>query len=161
MAEAFGFDLSPPNTILSDFPDRIIDQYRERQFEVAVGDQDEDLRLVLSLEREIATLAGRDLSENGAWFTIMGTPPLRRVFEAALGLPPQTGAIDVDKQLDIFRDKSIKYFGVADPRAFADPDLQEGLTRRFLLQADLQSAAQGSVRGSVALTLLSSQPSLL
>lgn len=160
MAEAFGFDRTPPNTVLSSFADRIVSQFKSREFEVAVGAQDQDMRLALSLEREISTLAERKLSENGAWFTVMGTPPLRRVFETALGLPAATGAIDVDKQLEIFRDKSLKTFGVTNPSDFANADLQDDLVRRFLLRADLDAAAQGTIRGSVALSLLSTQASL-
>ena len=53
MSEAFGFDLTPPKTVISSFPDDIIDQYKVRQFEFAVGEQDEDMRLALGLEREI------------------------------------------------------------------------------------------------------------
>jgi hypothetical protein len=157
MAEAFGFDRSPPNIVLADFANRIIDQFRSRQFEVAVGDQDQDLRLALSLEREMSALSDRKLSERGAWFTIMGTPPLRRIFETALGLPPATGAIDIDKQLEIFRDKSLKSFGTSNPSDFSDPDRQEDLIRRFLLRSDLAGFSSGTVKGSVALSLLSAQ----
>lgn len=156
MAEAFGFDLSPPNTVLSDFADKIVSQFRDRQFEVAVGAQDENLRLALGLERELSNLAARDLSQDAAWYTIMGTPPLRHVFETALGLPAAAGAIDVDKQLDIFREKSKKYFGTSDPLAFTDPDHREELTRRFLVRADLGTASAATSSGATALTLLSS-----
>lgn len=157
MAEAFGFDRSPSNIVLADFADRIVAQFRSREFEVAVGNQNQDLRLALSLEREMSALSDRKLSERGAWFTIMGTPPLRRIFETALGLPPATGAIDIDKQLEIFRDKSLKSFGTSDPSDFSDPDRQEVLIRRFLLRSDLASFTQGTVKGSVALSLLSAQ----
>lgn len=160
LSEAFGFDRSPPNTLLGGFADRIVQQFKTREFEVAVGTQNQNLRLALSLERELSTLAERDLSESGAWFTVMGTPPLRRVFETALGLPAATGAIDVDKQLEIFRDKSLKNFGVSNPADFTDTERREDLVRRFLLRADLDSAAQGTVRGSVALSLLSGQARL-
>lgn len=160
LAEAFGFDLSPPNTVLSDFADRIVDQFRTRQFEVAVGNRDESLRLAMSFERDMTDLAERNLSEDAAWFTIMGTPPIRRVFETALGLPPQVGAIDIDRQLEIFRDKTLRSFGTSDPTDFTDPKMREELLRKFLLRNELASSFQGSVRGSVALSLLSAQPSL-
>lgn len=160
MAKAFAFDLSPPNTAISDFPDEIIESYRTRQFEIAVGTQDEDLRLALGIEREIVDLAGRGLTEDAAWFTIMGNPPVRRVFETALGLPAAFGAIDVDRQLDVFREKSERVFGTSDPAAFADPELRESLIRTFLFRADLAANATLTSRSSVALTLLQSQPPL-
>ena len=153
LAKAFAFDLSPPNTVLSDFPDDIISSYQDRSFEVAVGNADENMRLALGLERELAALADRNLSEDAAWFTIMGTPPLRSVFEGAFGLPPQTGALEVDRQLEVFRDKSMRAFGTSDPLDLLEPEKQDALVRRFLLRADL-TASGGTSSGSVALSLL-------
>ncbi len=160
MSEAFAFELSPPNTVKSDFADQILGDYTVRQFEIAVGNQDEDLRLALGTEREIQALAERDLSEEVAWFTIMGNPPMRRVFELALGLPSETAAVDIDRQLELFRDKSLQTFGVSDPAEFADPDLQEKLVRNFLFRSQLEAGFSATVQGSVALSLLQSQPPL-
>ena len=154
MAGAFGFDRTPPNTVLSTFPDQVARLYRSRQFEAAIGNQDENLRLVLGLDRELSALKDRGLSETAAWFTIMGTPPLRRVFEGALGLPPQTGALDIDRQLDIFRTRAIRAFGTSDPLSLSGSEEQETLIRRFLLQAEIAQANQGTSRGAIALALL-------
>lgn len=156
LADAFGFHLDPPRTALSDFGTDIIARYRTRQFEVAVGTQDENLRLALGVSREIDDLSSRTSSEEAAWFTIMGNPPLRRVFETALGLPQALAAIDIDQQLGEFRKKSQSVFGTTDPTAFSDPELQEKLVRNFLFRAELQNSAATSVAGSVALTLLQS-----
>ena len=160
IAKEFGFDLNPPNTALSDFADGIVEKYETRQFEVAVGVQDEDLRLALELDRELTDLEARNLSEETAWFTIMGTPPLRAVFEKALGLPSQTAGLDIDRQLELFRDTSNRVFGTTDPTAFIDPVHQEAMIRRFLLQTDLASSSGATLAGTVALSLLQSQPSL-
>lgn len=156
MAEAFGFDLSPPRTVVSDFATRIVDQFLTRQFEVAVGGQDENLRLALGVSRDIAELAERSLSEDTAWFTVMGTPPMRRVFEAALGLPSELAAIDIDRQLEKFRERARSVFGVTNPSDFTEPALQEKLIRNFLLRSELQVGAASGFGGSVALTLLQS-----
>lgn len=156
LAKAFSFDLSPPNTVLSTFPGKITEAFQTRQFEVAIGNQDENLRLALSLDRELIALKDRDLSETASWFTIMGTPPLRSVFEKALGLPPQIGALDVDRQLEVFRDKALVTFGTSDPTEFTDPERQEDLIRRFLLRADLGNVGASTNSGSVALALLQS-----
>ncbi len=88
MARAFGFD-SPlgPATARLGFAERIVAAYEARGFEEAVGEQDPAMRLALNLERELPTIAGRDVSDSTRWFTIMGTPPLRQVFETAFGLP--------------------------------------------------------------------------
>ena len=160
MAEAFGFDLSPPKTAISTFPDDILDAYKTRQFEVAVGALDSDLRLALGIERELVDLAERDLTEDAAWYTIMGTPPMRSIFEGALGLPSEMAAVDIDQQLEVFKEKSSKLFGTSHPADFTDPELQEKLVRNYLFRAELAASAASTSQGAVALSLLQSQRSL-
>lgn len=161
LAEAFAFDLSPPNTQLSDFGTRITEAYRDRQFEEAVGDTAPAMRLALSLEREIGDLAGRSLSEDGLWFTVMATPPLREVFEKGLGLPASIGALDIDRQLTLFQDKALSLFGDGSVRQFTDPEKQDELIRRFLAADSLTAAPPATVRGSAALALLQGSASPL
>lgn len=159
LAKAFSFDVTPPNTVLSDFPDQIVTAFQSRLFEVAVGEQDQNLRLALSLERELGALVGRGLSEKAAWFTIMGTPPLRSVFEGAFGLPPQTGALDLDRQLEIFREKSIAAFGTSNPLDLAEGEAREDLVRKFLLRSESNVGGAATSSGAVALSLLQQQTS--
>lgn len=160
LAKAFSFDITPPNTALSTFSQDIIQQYKAREFEVAVGNSDEDLRLALGVERELGAIADRELSETSTWLAVMGSPPLRRVFETALGLPAQFGAIDIDRQVEVFQDKSQRSFGTSNPADFVDPELQDDLIRNFLFRAELDAASSATARGSVALSLLRAQPSL-
>ena len=160
MAEAFGFDLQPSNTALSTFPDQIIEQYKTRQFEVSIGAQDQDMRLALGVSRDITDLAERNLREDTAWFTVMGTPTMRRVFEQALGLPSEIAAIDIDQQLGVFREKAQTVFGTTDPADFTDPELQEKLIQNFLFRAGLSSSSSSNSGASVALSLLQSQAPL-
>lgn len=159
MAEAFGFDLTPPNTLLSSFPDEIIAKFETRQFEIAVGNSNESMRLALGLDRELQAIADRNISEDGLWFTIMGTPPLRRVFESALNLPSSIGALDVDRQLEIFKSAATRVFGDASVRQFTEPEKQEDLIRKFFVGNDLAGPAQPTARGSVALSILQSSSS--
>lgn len=159
LSNAFGFDISPPNTQISDFGDKITRAYKERQFEVAVGEQDQNLRLVMGFDRELGTLAERGSSIDTMWFTIMATQPLRKVFEGALNLPTATGALDIERQLEIFKEKSSAFFGTDNPKDFLDEGKQEELTRRFLVRADLQTGITSTSPGSIALTLLQSVPS--
>lgn len=160
MAKAFSFDITPPNTVLSTFSEDIIELYKSREFEVAVGNTDEDLRLALGVERELGEIVERDLSEASMWFAIMGSPPLRRVFDTAFGLPAQFAAIDIDRQLEVFQEKSLRAFGTSNPADFANPELKEDLIRNFLFRAELNASVSATARGSVALTLLRAQPSL-
>lgn len=160
LTKAFGFgDFAIPRTQLSTFGTEITDKYRQQQFEVAVGNQDDDMRLALNARRTLPEIVAGSGSDDTKWFRIMGTPPLRQVFETALGLPSGFGRLDLDQQLDVFREKSARQFGVDSVADFDTPEFQEKLIQRFLLRAQVQQAAQNTA-ANVALTLLQSAPNL-
>ena len=156
MSRAFGFgDFDTPNTRLSDFADRIVQAYQSRQFEVAVGTRDENLRLALNLRRDLADLAGSDRSDRAKWFSVMGQPPLRQVFETVFNLPKSFGALDLDRQLGVLQDRTRRSFGDARLSQFTDPDKVEDLARQFLLRAQAaEGGINGGTRGAAALQLL-------
>ncbi len=151
----FGFgDYSVPNTQLSDFADKTLEAYRARQFEAAVGEQDDNMRLGLNAERELAKLAARGVSDDTKWFSIMGSEPLRRVFEGALGLPSKFSSLDLDQQLSTFKEKASKAFGSSEISQFSDPDKLDALIRRFLIRSEAMASFSATSPGSIALTLL-------
>lgn len=155
-SKAFGFgDFSTPNTKLSDFGDKIVARYRRQQFEVAVGTQNDSMRLALNAERALGELAQSSSTETTKWFKVMGNPPLREVFETALSLPSSFGQLDIDKQLEVFRDRAESQLGSADISDFADPDQQKKLVDRFLLKVQVNEF-QASSSGSIAVSLLQS-----
>lgn len=142
---AFGFgDFAVPRTQLSDFADRILGPWKTRRFEVAVGEQDNALRLALNAEREVARIAARPGSDEAKWFTIMGNRPLREVFQTAFGLPQAFAALDLDRQLATFRERARAAFGDEKVAQFADPARLEALVRRFLVQSDLRGGGNGA-----------------
>ncbi len=154
-SQAFGFgDYSVPSTVLSDFGTKITTAYKERQFEAAIGNQDENFRLALGIDRDLADIAKKDLSEDTLWFTVMGNPPLRKVFETAFNLPQSFGTLDLDKQLETFKDKAQSAFGDSGVKQFISPEKQEDLTRLFLLRADVQALNVNLGSSQTALTLL-------
>lgn len=156
-SKAFGFgDYATPRTKLSDFADTIIAGYETRSFEAAVGDQSDEMRLALNAQRELATLAGRSLTDDGRWFSVMGSAPLREVFQTALGLPSAFAAIDLDQQLATFRDRAESVLGASEISMFGDPGKIEELIRVFLARAEAQSNATVYSAQSTALTLLQS-----
>lgn len=152
---AFGFgDFSVPRTQLSDFPDKILAAYKDRQFEIAVGEQNSDLRLALNTQRELSAIAAKtSSSEDAKWYTILGSEPLRKVFEKALGLPSSIGALDLDQQLVAFKDKAARQLGSNTMAQFADPQKVEALVRRFLLRSEAEAYAQ-SAGSNVALQMM-------
>lgn len=156
-SKAFGFgDYATPRTKLSDFADAILEGYKTRSFEAAVGDQSDEMRLALNAQRELATLAGRSLTDDARWFSVMGSAPLREVFQTALGLPSAFAAIDLDQQLATFRDRAESVLGASEISMFGDPGKIEELICVFLVRAEAQSSATVYSAQSTALTLLQS-----
>ena len=158
MAKAFGFDLGTPSTVLSTFPDEITSAYRTRQFEAAVGAQDQDMRLAMGLSRDLTAIAERTVSNDAKWFQIMGNAPIRQVFETAFNLPASFGTIDLDQQLEVLKARAVQAFGSDDVAQFAEDGGQEELVRRFFALSEIQAAGPVASSGSVALSLLQAAP---
>lgn len=161
LADAFGFgDFSTPRNKLSDFADKTLALYRTRQFETAVGRQNGDYRLALNAERELTALAAKSSSNDTKWFTILGNPPLRKVFETTLRLPASIGAIDIDRQLAVFKSRTEAQFGSSEMSQFKDPKKLGGLIRSFLLASE-QAGSAGSLQPAArALQLLQASSAL-
>lgn len=156
-AETFGFgNLAGAQVRLSDFPSKITDAYQVRQFEVAVGNSDNSIRLAMNLKREIGGYANGTAPETTGWFEIMGNPALRSVFETAYGLPASVGALDIDRQLEIFQDKTSQLFGSKGVDVFTDPENVDTLIRNFLAREQIAAGPTSSTPGFAALSLLQS-----
>ncbi len=150
---AAAFDFTSPAIRTEAFMDRVTSAYIEQSFEVSIGAQSEELRLALNLQRSFGELAERPVSDDTKWFTIMGNPPLRKVFETALGLPSSFGTLPIDDQLNILKERAAFAFGTDAVSELGTPEMQEEIVQRFLLQTQV---AQGvtATSGSVALQLL-------
>lgn len=154
---AFGFgNYATPSTKLSDFADKIVTAYRSRSFEAAVGDQDETMRLALNAERELAELATKSGSENTKWYTVLGSEPLRTVFETALGLPSAFGALDIDQQLSMIKSKARSQLGSDSLSQYSDAASMDKLVRRFLVRSEVNTLGTGASSAQNALTILQS-----
>lgn len=152
---AFGFgDLSVPRTQLADFADKTLTRYKQRQFEIAVGERSESMRLALNAEREVTALAAKTLSDDAKWFTVMGNAPLRAVFQTAFNLPRSFAAVDIDQQLGVFKDRARQFFGDEGIAQFSDPAKRDALLRRYLTLAD--QGATSLAGQSAAVQLLQS-----
>jgi hypothetical protein len=155
LAETFGFGDRPGgNVARPGFAADLIARYRERQFEAAVGQSNPDMRLAMGLEREIREIADRRLSNDGMWFTAMASPPVRTILERALRLPIQVGALDIDRQLSLFKERAAGRLGTSDFASIATEAGQERLRLAFLTSPDT-TVSTSSMRGAGALALLS------
>ena len=159
-ARAFGFGEGElPRTGLTFFADKITKLYEKKQFEVAVGNQDNDLCSALNLSGSLKEIMAGATSNNARWFQIMGNPPVRAVFETALSLPKAMASLDLDQQLDIFKSRAQATFGTDAVGDIATSAQEEKLIRLFLIRSEANASAATSA-GSVALTLLQNAPRL-
>ncbi|MGH1412415.1 MAG: DUF1217 domain-containing protein [Pelagimonas sp.] len=158
LTKAFAFD-SPlgSRTSLSKFSGEILTKFKAQEFEIAVGNQDESLRLSMNFERNLPDIASSDGSDDTKWFRIMGTTPLRTVFETALGLPSSFAQLDLDKQLETLREKSQSRFGVGEIDELAEPEVMNKIVQTYLLQSQIKSFSASS-SNQVAVTLLQQIP---
>lgn len=155
LSDAFGFNSlgGSARTGLSFFADEIIDRYEAKQFEKAVGEQNNDMRLALNLGPGLKDVIDGNSSNNGQWFSMMGNAPLRSMIQTALGFPSSFGTIDIDQQLEQFKSRSQSTFGTDQLADLATPENQEKMIRLYLLRSE-SNAFAGTSPASVALTLL-------
>jgi len=160
LSDAFG--LGPgevPKTLSPSGMSDIVDLFKTQSFEISVGEQDDTMRIALFAQRELGRLAGETMSEDAKWFTVMGLPPLRKMLETALGLPTSFGQIDIDRQLEVFRDRASSSFGETSVSQFSDPQALERLTNLYLARSQITSFNAAVSSGSTALTLLQASAS--
>ncbi|MEQ9692696.1 DUF1217 domain-containing protein [Shimia sp. SDUM112013] len=154
LASTFGFDRTSGFANWDPgFVENLISRYTNQSFEEAVGQQDQELRLSLNAQRELGDLASEDLSEKTKWYRVMGSPPLREVFEIALGLPQSFGEWDIDKQLEIFRDKTEDLTGEKTISQFKDEAAADLVINRYLLMSQLNNGLS-LTPGQIAISLL-------
>ncbi|UWQ14305.1 DUF1217 domain-containing protein [Aliiroseovarius sp. M344] len=154
-AKDFGFgDYGIPRTQISNFGSDVAAAYRLKQFEIAVGQQDPDMRLAMTLDSQLAEVVSGSGSDDTKWYKIMGNPPLREVFQTAFGLPAAFGAVDIDQQLSTFRSKANRYFGDSTVDQFSQQSKKDELNRLFLVRSQIASGAASMSSGSIALSLL-------
>jgi len=140
-------NLDPANgefTYPPGFADAIVNQYVSRQFEISVGELDNDMRLMLSLERTLSEVVSNTNGNDARWFQIFGSPQLRTTFEGALGLPNSIGGVDVQQQLGVFKDRAEQIFGTSEVSDFLDTDRLAEVQRRFLGSTALAFSIPGA-----------------
>ncbi len=134
--------------------ERIIQQYKDRSFEVAVGEVNTDMRLALNFERTIGEVASTEGSEKTLWFKIMGDRPLRAVFETAYNLPTEFSQLDIDQQAEVFATKTRREFGDRSPSVFTDPKNIEKMIRVFTARSQINAGPSALTPGFSGLAVL-------
>lgn len=157
LSKFFGFgDQIPTGYSLKHKVKKLTEDYTKVMFEEAVGKQDETLRLALFGHRTMHEIAEQLGSEKSKWFKILGTPPLRKIFETALNLPSTFSQIDLDTQVKIIKEQSSRKLKMEKPSELKDKDTVSRIVDRFVLQSEIKATAASISSSSVALTLLQS-----
>lgn len=157
LSEAFGFgpgeirQTANINAMLN-----VAAKNQVEEFEIAVGETDQTMRVALYAQHELVEVVGGEQSERTKWFTVLGLPPLREVFEVALGLPSGIGQVDIDQQVDIFQDRFRSVLGISDLSSVSDADVMERLTNLYLARSQIQNFSAATSSGAIALQLLQS-----
>jgi hypothetical protein len=155
LSAAFGFGPGEvPGRLREGFADEIIQMFEAASFEAAVGAQDDTLRIALFAERKLNEVLSSSTSVDSAWFAIMAQPPMRALFETALNLPSQFSQIDIDQQLEVFKERASRTFGSEDPAVFLEDSELDNLIVTYMARSQLQNSTLNQSRFSIALTLL-------
>lgn len=155
LSKAFGFGPSETRKNTAEgFAQNISEKFQANSFEVSTGDQDQAMRIALYAQRQLSDIADSDGSVDTKWFTIMGDPPLRNLFQKALNLPESFGQIDIDQQLGVFKERAKKAFGTEDVANFSDPEKLQELITKFIVKDQIDNFGNSLSSGSIALTLL-------
>ncbi|MEM9576307.1 MAG: DUF1217 domain-containing protein [Pseudomonadota bacterium] len=150
------FTVEQPKTSRT-YPDGFVDQvvrnYLDRQFEIRVGEVEPDMRVALSLERELTQVVKNASGNDARWFAVMASPPLRQAFEGAFRLPSSFGSIDIDQQLLELKSRSEQFFGTSNLSDFLETDRLDELRQSYLLTRSIQSIGTTSNASAASIIL--------
>lgn len=129
----------------------ITDMYERLEFERRVGEKDQNFRIALYASRELADLAKRDSTENTKWYEILGSKPLRTLFEGAFGFSANYAKLPLDRQVIEFERGFARTVGGDSLAALTDPKNIESLVQRFLLRSNSASIQISGFSAALAL----------
>lgn len=132
----------------------ISEMYLTRSFEKNIGERYQEIEISLNAQRELKTLAEVDLSENAKWFQVIGSRPLRKIFEGAFGLSSHFANLPIDRQVSELKSRTEKLLGSSDIAQFSDSDKLEHMIKYYLIRNQAAQSASTN-RYSAALTILS------
>lgn len=156
MAETFGFGtFSTPSTKLSTFAEDILAKFRQQTFEASVGEANGSLRIALYAERTLPELASKNQSQATKWYTIIGSEPLRNLFQTMFNLPSSFGTLDIDQQVATLQKKTKAMFGSASLDQFSDATSMKKLLRNYIVRAEIAGGdVSGMTKGATAMQIL-------
>lgn len=154
-AELFTPDENGQVSVSTEDAQELSDLYQKEAFKIAVGEVDNNMRLALNYQPSLQNIVDNSASEEAIGFKILGNVPLRSVLESALGLPSDMRQLDVEKQVEILKDKAGARYGIKDLSELTQPEVVDRVIEQFHARESLNQGPGPGTRGSTALTLLS------
>lgn len=142
--------------ILLTLPDleRVTARFAAESFELAVGEQDNAMRLSLNYKDEITELVTEGSTDQTVLYRLLGSVPVRTVLESALGLPAEMQQLDLDQQARILDEKLKSQFGLSSVQDLKDPDTVDRMVSRYVALDGLNRNAAATGPAATALVLL-------
>ncbi|SFD98673.1 DUF1217 domain-containing protein [Roseivivax sediminis] len=152
--DAMNFQPEPAGrTYPPGFGEAITEAYLERQFEISVGEIDPELRIAMSLERELADVVSRVSTNDARWYAVMASKPLRAAFETTFGLPQSFAALDLDRQLGDLKERSARQFGTSRLADLVSSDTIDTLRQRYLTAVSTAATDNAAAANPVMMLL--------
>ncbi|MEL7031243.1 MAG: DUF1217 domain-containing protein [Pseudomonadota bacterium] len=152
-AEAFEPANGQINLITSEI-DTIAARFAAESFEIAVGQQDDTMRLSLNFQDGIGELVTEGSTDEAVLFKLLGSTPIRTVLETALGIPANLSQLDVDRQAEFLDDRLKSQFGISSVQELKDPEVIEKVLQRYQILAGINQNLSTTSSASTALVLL-------
>lgn len=154
---SFAEALEPANgqiNLISPEIDTIAARYAAESFELAVGQQDDTMRLSLNYQDGIGELVTEGSTDEAVLFKLLGSTPIRTVLETALGIPADISQLDVDRQAEFLDDRLKSQFGINSVQDLKSPEVVEQVLQRYQILAGINQNLSATSSASTALVLL-------
>jgi len=129
-------------------------RFAAESFELAVGEQDNAMRLSLNYQDEINQLVTDGSTDQTVLYRLLGSVPVRSVLESALGLPTEMQQLDLDQQARILDEKLKSQFGLSSVQDLKDPEIVDRMVSRYMALDGLNRNAAATGPAATALVLL-------
>lgn len=124
------------NTILTNWQNRMVDRYVERQFINFQDEQNPTVGIALDFRSKAS---GIDTA-----FDILNDSNMTSFFQTALGLPTSMSGLDIDKQAALIKSK-------IDLETLNDPEVVEKMIRKYVAISDALSGSAATNNAAVQL----------
>ncbi|MEO1662797.1 MAG: DUF1217 domain-containing protein [Pseudomonadota bacterium] len=134
--------------------DLITSRYAAESFELAVGEQDDSMRLSLNYQNGISELVTEGSTDQAILYKLLGSLPVREVLESALGISSDINSLDIERQADYFAERLNSQFGISSVQDLKNPENVEKVIQRYQVLQGLNTNAASTSSASTALVLL-------